>query len=247
MRVAIVEDNPNIVSLIKTLLKEYQDPEIVGHSDTVQDAINLIDREKPDVVFFDIELKDGLSFEIFNKIKFKDFKCVFITSFEDYALKAFRLSAIDYITKPIDPDLFYEALNKVKKQIKLEEQEEKLDALLFNVNKGASKDARIVINSSNNIHAITISDIVRLESEGGYTELILSSGKTIFTSKSLSEYVDLLKDHSFLRTHQSHLVNFDYFDNYSKKRGVVVLSNDEQIPVSSRNQEKILKLIKDLS
>lgn len=247
MKAVLIEDNAQIIDLIEGLLAADPSIEVVGTAGKIREAVRLIEEEKPDLAFFDIELKDGLSFEIFKEIEFKDFKCIFITSFEEYALKAFQLSAIDYLTKPIDPDLFSAALEKAKQHIKWQEQEEKMEALLFNIHKGGTKQGRMVINSNDRIHSLSIRDIKRIESEGSYSEIHLKNGKLLVTSKNLNEYVKLLQDYSFLRTHQSHLINFEYFEHYDKKKGMVELTTGEEVPVSSRIRDKILKLIRELS
>ena len=244
MRAIIIEDNLQISKMINTLVSSVQDIDVLSTATSVKDAIQAIQQGKPELVFMDIELEDGLSFEILEKISSIDFKIIFITSFQEYAVKAFRYSAIDYVTKPIDPDVLFEAIDKARASLSVDSQSHAIKSLLYNINQTNVKDKKIVLNTTGEIYVVKPQEIIRIESEENYTWVYLI-GKKVFVSKTLKEFEETLKDFEFVRIHKSHLINLAHLDRFDKKNGIAHLNDNAQIPISARNQDRLLKLIRD--
>ena len=177
----------------------------------------------------------GSGFDLLKKIDQIDFKVIFVTAYNSYALKAIKFSALDYILKPIDPEELIEAVDKLDQ---LRYQNESLDLLRENLTDQGS--GKIALHTQDEIHFVEIGDIVRLEASANYTKLFLSDKSTLLLSKNLGFYEKLLQDSSFFRSHQSHLINLDYAAKYVKKDGGYLLMTDDQIvPVSRLKKEEI--------
>lgn len=244
MKVVIIEDRENVRELLIELVKSDNDLNLVGTATTVKDGIELIDRVKPNIALLDIELPDGKTFDILKNIKHQNFKIVFITSHEDYAIEAFKYSAIDYLLKPIDPDDFFKAIDKAKQTINLEDQKLQLQSLLYNIQNSNNLDKKIVLNTANSIYVVQTENILRCESDDSYTTFYLVDGKEVTVSKKLKEYEESLEPFGFIRIHRSHLINLSQLDRFDKRGSIAHLLDGTKVPVSSRKKEQLLKLLK---
>ena len=196
LRVIIIEDDSKTANTIKQIVSSYiQEIEIVAITSSIKDSIVAINQEKPDLLLLDIHLKDGLSFEIFDKIIIDDFKIIFITAHEEFAIRAIKFSALEYILKPINPKELTDALDKTLHSFKTENDYLKLKALEKNL---TDKEKKLVLNTSNSINLIDIKDIVRCEADGGYTKFFLIDKRIITISKPLKEYDELLNNMNFV-------------------------------------------------
>ncbi|MDX9697286.1 MAG: LytTR family DNA-binding domain-containing protein [Bacteroidales bacterium] len=249
IRTLIVEDEHLIQETIAEIIQNHcEDIELIGLCGDVASATIMIKKTKPDLVLFDVDLPDGTSFDILEQLDLVDFKIIFITAFEEYALKAIKLSALDYLVKPIDPKELIEAINKAKDTIQKSNNDLKLNALLANIKSISEKSKKIVLKTAESIYLIDIQDIVRCESDGAYTLFYLGDGKKIMISKGLKDYEDLLCEYSFMRVHKSHIVNLNYIDHFEKQDGGSLLLKDQSsIPVSFRKKEQLIKLFEHLS
>ncbi len=239
IKIAIIDDEVNVRTVIKKLLKlissEY---EIVGEAASIAGAKSMLSNTKPDIVLLDIELEDGTGFGLLDQLTTIDFKLIFITAFNQYAIKAFKYNALDYILKPIDPQELKTTLERVRSTVYSEKDTKALfDNLQKNKNSEASK---IVIKTSKQIHFIDIDRILYCRSEGSYTQII-TEDTTILASKNLKHYQELLPATVFIRTHQSFLVNKENIVGL-KSEGVS-LKNNEIIPVSTRRKSTIKALL----
>lgn len=248
----LVDDDANLRKGMKALLEKYAgDMKIVGEAEAVDDAIAVISRTRPQVVFLDIQLAEGTGFDILEKLTETmgkiSFQVVFITAHEQYAIKAFRFSALDFLLKPVDPEELQKVVEKIKATVQKSESFEHIELLLENIRKKADNFKRIALSTSDGIHLFNINEIIRCAAEDNYTTFYLKNGKTILISKTLKEYEDMLSGHGFERIHQSHLINLDYLKSYIKKDGgYVIMADNSHLPISQRKKERLQDYLKTL-
>lgn len=248
----LIDDDQNLRNGMKGLLARYA-PEIhiLGEADSVKTGIEAIDKLKPQVVFLDIQLGDGTGFDILEQLALKNGKSsshiVFITAHEQYAIKAFRFSALDFLLKPVDPEELQKVVEKIKNVLKQNDGYAHIDLLLENIRKKVDNFKRIALSTSDGIHLFEISDIIRCESEDNYTKFYIKNNKPIMISKTLKEYEEMLMEHGFERIHQSHLINLSYLKSYIKKDGgYVVMADNSNLPISQRKKERLQELLKTI-
>lgn len=245
MNVVIVEDEinaqealANILGLINKSIK------IKGFAKNVPDAIALVNKAKPDVVFLDIHLKNGTGFDVLEGLDNFTGKIVFTTAYENYAIKAFKFSAFDYILKPINPQELATTINELSKEVKKDVKYQEMLSVLKG-NREKNSEPQIVLKTINNQYVINVKDIIRCESEGAYTKFFLKN-KTHLTSRNLKYYTEILMEYGFIRTHQSHLVNSRYILRINSKN-FVELKDLTQIPISARKKTEVNKQMKALN
>lgn len=251
LKAIIIEDELGSVNVILQLLAEYGKDQIlvVGVADAIQSGLELILTKKPDIVFMDIELRDGSSFQILENIEKIDFKLIFITAFDKFALDAFRISAMDYLLKPIDNQLFQEAILKLLEHNPPIHSQKQFDFLRelrqHNVTERIDKIALI---DQNEIQFVPLSDILSLRANESYT-IIHTLGNSKYTmSKNLGYYQELLSVHSsFYRIHYSTIINIDHIKKVSKNESnrqfKIELNNGDVFEVSQRRVSEFRKLI----
>lgn len=246
MNVIIVDDELKVRNVIAGLLKEYY-PEIniISSAGTIQEGYEAISLRMPDLLFLDVELPDGNGFDLLKKFPLVSFKIIFITGHQEYALDAIKVSALDYILKPIDTDEFRIAVEKARHIINNEEQQIKLQALSENI-QGRRILKRIILHASDHLQLVSVADIIRAEADSNYTRFWLSGGKQIIVSKTIKEYTGLLSSSGLIRVHQSHLVNINYIDRFIKRdRGYLQLKDGTMIPVSPNLKKQVLQALND--
>ncbi len=248
----LIDDDINLRNGMKGLLQMYA-PEIriIGEADSVESGVEAMDRLKPQVVFLDIQLNDGTGFDILEQLASRNGKSsshiVFITAHEQYAVKAFRFSALDFLLKPVDPEELQKVIEKIKKVLDRNDDFAHIDLLLENIRKKVDNFKRIALSTAEGIHLFEISDIIRCESEDNYTRFYLRNNKPVLISKTLKEYEELLAEHGFERIHQSHLINLAYLKSYIKKDGgYVVMSDNSNLPISQRKKDRMQELLKSI-
>jgi len=245
-RALIIDDVENSRITLADDLRQYcPQVEVVGEADGVKKGLELILTKKPDVVFLDIEMGDGTGFDLLDQLKQVSFQIIFTTALDSYGIKAIKFSALDYLLKPIDPDELIKAVAKLEENAKNRNLHEGVALLLENM-KGniRSAEKRIALHSMDKVHFVMISDIVRCESQGSYTIFHLLNNEQILTTKNLREYEQLLEDHSFIRVHHSHLINFAYVREYVKRDGgFAIMADKSQVPVASRKRNDLLNMI----
>ena len=239
----VVEDDPqmrrDIVEKIQTLFPE--DISILAECDSVTTAKQQIEKLQPDLIFLDIQLTDGVGFDVLTSSNYKDFDVIFITGFDHHAIKAIRVGALDYIIKPVDEEELREAIEKAIKNQQEDKQLEKLAQVSSDYFKGVEKK-RIIIKTVSTVYAIYEDDILYCKSDGNYTTLFTQNFERIVASKPIKKILEILSEDVFIRCHQSYIVNKKYVSRYNKN-GVLVLIQDIKVPVSSRRQEYVLKKI----
>jgi two-component system, LytTR family, response regulator len=248
----LIDDDSNLRNGMKSLLQRYaSDIAILGEADSVDAGIKAIEYHNPDVIFLDIQLGDGTGFDILEQIiqtagNIRS-HIVFITAHEQYAVKAFRFSALDYLLKPVDPEELSKVIDKIRKVVKTNDSFAHIDLLLENIRRKVDKFKRIALSTSDGIHLFEVSDIIRCESQDNYTKFYIKDAKPVLISKTLKEYEDLLSGQGFERIHQSHLINLSYLRSYIKKDGgYVVMADNSNLPISQRKKERLQEILKSL-
>jgi two-component system LytT family response regulator len=246
MNAIIVDDEKYIRDLIKSLLTEnFKDINITASVSSVKEAYEAINNEMPDLLFLDVELPDGNGFELLGKIPSAGFKVIFITGHSEYAVAAIKVSALDYILKPIDTDELCRAVEKARDVFNHEEEKLKLQALFENL-QGKKTLKRIILHTSEHLQLVSVSDIIRAEADSNYTRFWLAGGRHIMVSRPLKEFDALLSGSGMLRVHQSHLVNINYIDKIVKKEGGrLLLKDNTMVPVSSNLKKQVLQSLAD--
>lgn len=246
LRTLIIDDENKARETIRDMLNIYcPEVEIIGEAESVLSGINSIKKLKPDLVFLDIKMPDGTGFDLLNRLDSKPFALIFLTAFDEYAVKAFRFSAVDYLLKPLDPD---ELMTAIERVVESKESENKsIDALLDNLKNIKNDNKKLVLKTAESIFLVNVSDIIRCESTGNYTQFFIVNQKPVLVSKTLKEYDDILTDYSFFRVHQSHLVNLNHIVRLDKADGgTLVLSYDHSVPVSTRKKEALVKALSEI-
>jgi two-component system, LytTR family, response regulator len=248
MRAVIIDDEKKARETIRSIIELYcPDVDLIGEADSVKTGIELINTQKPEIVFLDINLNDGSGFDLLKKVNSINFKTIFITAYEDHALKAFKFSALDYILKPVDPDDLTAAVEKAKSFQQHDNMNLKLETFISNMENITRDIKKIVLKTSDSIHVVNINEIVRCEADGNYTVFMLAGGKKILVSNTLKEYDEMLSPFQFFRVHQSHLVNIDFISSFEKKDGGYLVMKDKSIvPVSIRKKEPLLRLLEKI-
>ena len=240
----VVDDMPEALELLIGDIKEHHpEIEIIGKAESVVQASKLLQTKKPDILFLDIMLGDGTGFDILEIVPSLTSKVIFITASDEYAVKAFKFAAIDYILKPYSLAELHSAIEKAKVQI--EPKIEQLNVLKQIITEPNNAPTRISLHTAEKIIVVEIKDIIRCKSDNNYTTFYLKDKTKILVSKTLRYYADILKDCNFLRTHQSHLVNKTYIKEFIKMDGgYLMLSDSSNIPVSSRKKTEIINALK---
>ncbi|MBS1534213.1 MAG: response regulator transcription factor [Bacteroidetes bacterium] len=248
----LIDDDSNLRDGMRELLSFYApDIAIVGEAEDVTSGVAVIDKLKPQVVFLDIQLNDGTGFDVLEKLAQKNGSTnahiVFITAHEEYAIKAFRFSALDFLLKPVDPDELETVIAKIRTVLEKNNSYAHIDLLLENIRKKVDNFKRIALTTSEGIHLFEVSDIIRCEGEDNYTTFYIKNNKPLIISRTLKEYEEMLSEYGFERIHQSHLINIAYLKSYVKKDGgYVVMADNTQLPISQRKKERLQEIIKSL-
>lgn len=242
----IIEDEQSNVDILIHFLKTYcPQVTILGNAGAIPSAISLISSTKPDLIFLDVMLEDGTGFDLLDQIRPYIKNLIFITAYDDYALKAFRYSAIDYLLKPIQIDELIEAVKRVETKENEFPFQGKIDALLQQFSAQKSEEETIAISMVDKIEFIHTKDIVFLEADGKYSVFILENGKKLISSKNIGEYEKNLPVNKFCRVHHGYLINTQQISSINKTDGLFCqMKNGAQIPISRRKKEELFAKLK---
>lgn len=246
MKAVIVDDEAAVRNTIANLLKEnFPEITVCASAGSVGEGFAAITEHQPDILFLDVELPDGLGFDLLKKLSPVRFRTIFITGHQEYALDAIKVSALDYILKPVDGDEFKSAVIKAREMISHEEEQLKMLALSENLQEKKVLK-RIILRTAEALQPIALSDIIRAEADSNYTHFHLAGGKHIIVSRTIKEYEAMLSGTALIRVHQSHLVNLNYIDKFYKHDGgYFQLKDGTTVPVSPNLKEKVLKALSD--
>lgn len=240
----IVEDEFNALNTLDKLIRYTQkDIEVVAKIDNVEEAISFLKKRTPDLVFLDIELIGGNAFQILEALDSIAFKLIFITAYDEFAIKAIKFDTIDYLLKPIDSDELSACLDRFRVAFK---KEQVYKNALDKVTKISEKEVQktLLIKTADAQHFLQIRDIVRCQSDGAYT-VFHTGDKKIMSARNLKYYENILSEHTFVRVHQSHLVNIKYIKTIGSNN-TVWLTNGEKIPVATRKKSYLKQVLDSL-
>lgn len=242
-KVVIVDDEPKSRESLKNLLTEYcEDVSIEGLAENVDEGIQMIANLKPDLIFLDIEMQSSTGFDLLKRIEKHDFEVIFTTAYEQYALKAIKFSALDYLLKPIDINELKRAIDKYKLKA-VDAENKKISQLLQNIQGNAPRN--ITLSTSEELLFVEIDKIIRCEAQGAYTVFHIKDSRKVMVSKNLKEYQNLLSEHGFLRVHNSHMINIKEVHKYVKSDGgVIILKDGSQVAISANKKEEFLQMMK---
>jgi two-component system LytT family response regulator len=247
-RVIIIDDEAHMRdSLTKLLAKHCPQAIVVGEASGVESGIQAIREFHPDIVLLDIQLGDGTGFDILNALPALDSHIIFITAFDQYAVQAFRFSAVDYLLKPVNPEILAEAVGRAERLIH-HHQHLQMQALQENLKNIDQRHKKIILKTSDNIYLVELHSIICCESDGNYTHIHTSDGENILVSKTLKEYEEMITGCGFYRVHKSYLINLAHIKRFEKHDGgYIVLNNDLRVPVASRKREEMLYLLEKMA
>jgi len=248
MKIALIDDDSNVRDLyrkvISTRLVEFEQIEEAG---SVAAGVELIKSFMPDVVILDIDLGDGTGFDVLQAVKPYSFSLIFSTASNDYAVKAFKFSALDYILKPVDETELQSALEKALDSRENQNLDNRLKNFFEQYSNKSSQQKKIVLKTLGEIHIVDIAEIIYCQSDNSYTTFFFSNGEEIIVSRSLKEFEDILTEFNFFRPHTSYLVNLNYVKKLDKSDGgFLVLKNGREIPVSVRKKAGLIQVLESL-
>ena len=241
----IIEDELKSQELLKTILEEYCDNvEVIGVSDSVQDGIKCIKELKPQMVFLDVEINGGTGFDVLTAFDNPDFKTIFVTGYNHYAIKAIKYSALDYILKPINLEEIKTAIQKVTKEVHSDQK--KINFLKENIFKDPGKIDQFVLSDTKGHKIVKIEDILFIEADGSYITIFLEEQAKHISSNPLHFYESILPDSLFYRIHKSYLVNIKKILKVNAGRGgQVEMLEGFQLPIAYRRKAAFLKALKN--
>ncbi|HEX9980925.1 MAG TPA: LytTR family DNA-binding domain-containing protein [Flavobacterium sp.] len=247
LRAIIIDDIDSIRLKNAAIIRENcPNVAIIGEANSVASGVAAIRKFVPDLVFLDIEMPDGTGFDLLQQLKPINFKVIFLTGYQEFAIKAFRFSAIDFLLKPVDPEELAEAVKKAEETLNKEILELKFNTLFSNIERPRNLQ-KLILKTAERVYSITVQDIIRCESEKNYTTFFMNNGQKLLVSTTLKEYETLLVPMGFFRSHQSHLVNMLYFDHYLKAdAGAIVMKDKTQVPLATRKKEEFLGMLNTL-
>lgn len=249
LNVIIVDDEESAREYLAGALTRYcPDVRITGQASNVKEAEHLIRSSPPHLVFLDIEMPRENGFELLKKFEEISFEVVFVTAYEKYAVKAFKLSALDYLLKPIDLDELQHVVRKAAEKIHSKKLfPEQYKALLEKVSNRENPFTRISIPMVNGYEFILLTEIIYLKAESSYTQFFLKGGRRIMATRTLKEFEDILSDLNFYRVHKSSMINLSAMTRYIKgEGGIVQLEEGHEVEVSRRSKEGFVEKLNHL-
>lgn len=239
--ICIIDDEAAARENVKMLLAACcPHTQIIGEADGVVSGLKLLRQHRPAIVFLDVEMQDGTGFDLLNRLEFSNFALIFLTAHPDFALRAFKYSAIDYLLKPLDADELQTAVEKAVKYISQQVSESHPSEVL-----SEALNRRILLKTSESIHIVPVDEIIRLEASCNYTTFYLTEKRKILISKTLKEQEKLLENYGFFRVHQSHLINLRHITRIDRNEGNTLIMTDQvQVPVSLRKKDQLLQVLK---
>ncbi len=248
LRTILIDDEAPVRESLRELVRtNCPNVKIIGEADSVKSGVKAVFELHPDLILLDIKMADGTGFDLLEQIEPAECKVIFITAFNEYAIKAFKFSALDYLLKPVDSVDLKAAVERAESQVQ-KELKTQLDNLVKNLRTDDQAKKKIILKTFDNIHLVRVTDVVCCESDGKYTVIHLQSGEKVIVSTTLKFYQDLLGDVGFFRAHKSYLVNLEHIQRFEKAEGgYIILNNDLKIPVASRKREELLELFDRIS
>lgn len=247
IKAIIVDDEQHCIDALQTMLqKKCPEVTVVAGVNSVREAKVLIDEAQPDLVFLDVEMPHQNGFELLKLFERVTFDVIFTTAFEQYALKAIKFNALDYLLKPFSIQELQDAVQKCRDRRTAGRPKENgvspLDVFLANMKTLHQTHRKIALPTINGLVFMPVQNIVRCESTGNYTKIFFTDKKHLLVSRPLKEFEEMLSDMDFFRVHNSHLINLQQMQSYIQGEGGFALMTDgTQVEVSRRRKAEFLK------
>ncbi|MBL0146905.1 MAG: response regulator transcription factor [Chitinophagaceae bacterium] len=248
MKILLIDNEPEIRAVLKEMVEAWsKGMHSIEEATGVATGIEKINSFNPDVVFLDVEMNDGTGFDLLSKLSKPSFQLIFTTAHNQYAIQAFKFSAIDYLLKPVDPVDLNTALQKALENISSNTLQHQLAVLMQQVGNKTETDKQIVLKDIDKTYFIKMNDILYCEAEGSYTKFYIVNAEPIFVSRNLRSYEELLAPAGFIRTHHSCLVNPAKIKVYDRKTdsGTLILEGGHTIPVSQRKKDFVIQFLEN--
>lgn len=245
LKAIIIDDEEKARVNLQNLLEEFcPNVRVVGSIGELKDFKQIEISEAIDLVFLDIEMKGESGFDLLEQFEDDiDFEIIFVTAHHEYAIKAFKFSATDYLLKPINIKELVEAVQKVQNKHNKNFTKERLELLVKNLSPRDSKYDKIVLPTLDGLSFVRVNDIIRCESEDNYTAFYFTDGKKNVVSKTIKYFEDMLEEHQFFRIHRSHIINLNYIAKYIKgDGGYVEMTDGSSVIVSRRKKDAFLRI-----
>jgi two-component system LytT family response regulator len=245
LRAILVDDEENSLNALKQKIIHHCDAVTIIASCTKPDeAIEKINSLRPDILFLDIEMPGINGFSLLKKIDYKNSEIVFVTAYDHYAIKAIRFSALDYLVKPVDVDELKATIDRAIEKKNSGSSNQRLDLLLDHLSQTKKSFNRIAIPSHEGIQFIKVTDIIYLEANVNYTHIYTAENSKYIVSRTIKDFEEILPPETFIRIHNSYIINKDYLQKYIRgEGGQVVLSNGVVLDVAKRKKAEFLKAI----
>jgi two-component system, LytTR family, response regulator len=245
-KVVIIDDEPDAVESIRLFLSEsFPNLLVAGTAGSVSEAVKILTLTNPEIVFLDIEMPGGSGFDVLEKLPNRNFNVIFVTAYNQYAIKAFKYSASDYLLKPFDFTEMSCAINKIINHKPQNEQvEEKINILLQNIK--TIKPEKIALATSESIEFVKICNIIHIQAEGSYSTLKMLDQSELVVSKNLGEFESLLEEYPFYRPHQSHLINLNYVKKVNRYGNEIIMDDGSVAYLSRRKKNQFMELMSSM-
>jgi two-component system, LytTR family, response regulator len=242
IRTVIIDDEPNNVESLAALLKSYcPEVELVGTADSSETGYNQIVALSPQLVLLDIEMPFGNAFDMLDRLAPVSFETVFVTAFDNYAINAFRYSALDYLLKPVNIKQLQATVERAAARIQEKNSNHRVNNLLYNLNASANSQKKMALPIATGLVFIRIDSFMWLEASSNYTNIHLSDSRKIVVAKTLREFEDILPDDLFSRVHHSYIINHNFIKKYHTGRGgYLEMEDGTTIEVSIRKKDTFL-------
>lgn len=246
IKTIIIDDEEPARRALRNIIEQYcPDIDCLGEATNIPDGVKLIHKTNPQLVLLDIEMPGYNGFELLDFIKDVDFEIIFITAYSEYAIKAFEVSAIDYLLKPVNIDQLNTALEKVNQKLHAANMQKRVE--LFKENQNSNDFTRIALPVSDGLLFIEVPEIIMLEADGAYTHVWLRNGSKILVSKKLKFFEDVLSARKhFYRPHRSFVVNFNFVAKYNKGESSLIMDNKISVPVSKEKKSDLEDMLKEI-
>jgi two-component system, LytTR family, response regulator len=247
MKILLIDNEDLVRATLKNIIQRIHPLQHeIKEAEGVEDGLEKIIIFQPDVVFLDIEMNDGSGFDLMKKVKSPSFQLIFITAFNQYAIQAFKVSAIDYLLKPVDPVEISETLDRVLVNFRQKDLHKQLEVMTQQIADRDSSNRQLVLRDQEAMYFVKVKEIIYCKAERGYTNFFLLKGESILISKNLHAYEELLVPMGFVRSHHSCLVNPTYIRQYDRKTESLLLEGDHKIPLAQRKRDYMIQYLERL-
>lgn len=242
IKAVIIDDEPGNIENLQSLLSTYcTNVTILATARSASHGIEIITKYEPDIVFLDIEMPRSNGFDMLDDLPRTDFEVIFVTAYNQYAIKAIRFCALDYLLKPINIQELTSAVERVQQKLQQRQENKRMQLFMQHLQQ-PGKPAKIALPMADETQFIEIDQIIYCMGENNYTYFFLTNNKKLLVSRTLKEYEELLSDHDFFRVHRSYLINLHHVKSLVKKEGgYALMSNNAQVMISRNKKEELVQ------